>query len=76
MPDGTVLVEENHQAKRGVIHDAMHGTKANNRIKCRDNVRSPSAREETIFACIFSTAQGISFQLGWRHRQGAQALSS
>ena len=41
-----VLVEENHQGKRRVIHDATHGTRINNRIRCRDKVRSPSSREK------------------------------
>ena len=41
-----VLVEEAHGNKRRVIHDATHGTKINNRIKCRDKQRSPGAREK------------------------------
>ena len=41
-----VLVEENHQGKKRVIHDATHETKVNNRIRCRDKSRSPSAREK------------------------------
>ena len=36
-----VLVEDNHQGKRRVIHDATHGTKVSNRIRCRDQVRVP-----------------------------------
>jgi len=48
-----VLVEENHQGKRRVIHDATHGTKINNRIKCRDKVRSPSAREKQYLLAYF-----------------------
>lgn len=43
-----VLVEENHQGKRRVIHDATHGTKINNRIKCSER--------ETILVGLFSTA--------------------
>ena len=48
-----VLVEDQHQGKRRVIHDATHGTKVNNRIKCRDKVRSPSAREKQYLLAYF-----------------------
>ena len=44
-----VPLEENHSGKLRVIHDATHGTKINNRIRCRDKVRSPSARESNTF---------------------------
>ena len=42
----SVLVEEMHGNKKRIIHDATHGTKINNRIKCRDKQRSPGAREK------------------------------
>ena len=48
-----VLVEENHQGKKRVIHDATHGTKVNNRIRCRDKTRSPSAREKQYLLAYF-----------------------
>ena len=42
----SVLVEEMHGNKKRITHDATHGTKINNRIKCRDKQRSPGAREK------------------------------
>ena len=48
-----VLVEDNHQGKRRIIHDATHGTLVNNRIRCRDKVRSPSAREKQYLLALF-----------------------
>ena len=41
-----VLVEEGHGGKRRIIHDASHGVKINHRIRCRDKLRSPGAREK------------------------------
>ena len=58
-----VLVEENHQGKRRVIHDATHGTKVNNRIKCRDKVRSPSAREKQYLLAYFQLKRASVFSL-------------
>ena len=58
-----VLVEENHQGKRRVIHDATHGTKVNNRIRCRDKVRSPSAREKQYLLAYFQMLRASVFSL-------------
>ena len=44
----SVLVEETHGNKKRTIHDATHGTKINNRTKCRGKQRSPGARENCI----------------------------
>ena len=48
-----VLVEEAHGNKKRIIHDATHGTKINNRIRCRDL--------ELERKCIFwpTTKQGV-----------------
>eukprot|EP00434_Breviolum_minutum_P043184 symbB.v1.2.038481.t1/scaffold6004.1/size21842/3 len=35
----SVLIEETHGNKKRIIHDATHGTKINNRIKCTDKQR-------------------------------------
>ena len=48
----SVLVEEKHGNKKRIIHDATHGTKINNRIKCRDKQRSPGARENYTYWTI------------------------
>eukprot|EP00435_Cladocopium_sp_Y103_P028049 s1714_g7.t1 len=58
-----VLVEENHQGKRRVIHDATHGTKVNNRIRCRDKSRSPSAREKQYLLAYFQELKRSVFSL-------------
>ena len=58
-----VLVEENHPGKRRVIHDATHGTRINNRIRCRDKVRSPSSREKQYLLAFFQQCRASVFSL-------------
>ncbi|CAL1173513.1 unnamed protein product [Cladocopium goreaui] len=58
-----VLVEQNHQGKKRVIHDATHGTKLNNRIRCRDKTRSPSAREKQYLLAYFQENKCSVFSL-------------
>eukprot|EP00435_Cladocopium_sp_Y103_P075239 s332_g55.t1 len=58
-----VLVEDNHQGKKRIIHDATHGTKVNNRIRCRDKVRSPSAREKQYLLAYFQQKKKSVFSL-------------
>eukprot|EP00435_Cladocopium_sp_Y103_P012346 s2725_g3.t1 len=58
-----VLVEDNHQGKKRIIHDATHGTKVNNRIRCRDKVRSPSAREKQYLLAYFQQRRKSVFSL-------------
>lgn len=41
-----VLVEDAVTGKKRVVHDATHGIGGNNRIRCVDKVRMPSAREK------------------------------
>ena len=38
-----VIVEDEEKDKKRIIHDATHGVKVNNRIKCRDKLRAPGA---------------------------------
>ena len=58
-----VLVEEAHGNKRRVIHDATHGTKINNRIKCRDKQRSPGAREKRYLLSYYRARGDVVFSL-------------
>ena len=58
-----VLVEESHNHKKRIIHDATHGTKVNNRIKCRDKLRSPSAREKHYLLAYFRERGHVVFSL-------------
>eukprot|EP00435_Cladocopium_sp_Y103_P075019 s47_g53.t1 len=71
-----VLVEESHGNKRRIIHDATHGTKINNRIRCRDKQRSPGAREkrnkdEHIFVNLVGTFGVASASYWWGRIAGA-----
>ena len=58
-----VLVEEAHGNKRRVIHDATHGTKINNRIKCRDKQRSPGAIEKRYLLSYYRSRGDVVFSL-------------
>eukprot|EP00435_Cladocopium_sp_Y103_P043344 s193_g12.t1 len=49
--------------KRRIIHDATHGTKVSNRIRCRDKVRSPSAREKQYLLAYFKQKRSLVFSL-------------
>ena len=50
----SVLVEEAHNGKKRVIHDASHGVKINHRIRCRDKLRSPGAGEKQYILAYYS----------------------
>ena len=41
-----VIVEDEEKDKKRIIHDATHGVRVNHRIKCRDKIRAPGAREK------------------------------
>ena len=41
-----VIVEDEDKGKKRLIHDATHGVRVNHRIKCRDKIRAPGAREK------------------------------
>ena len=56
-------MEDNHQGKRRIIYDATHGTMVNNRIRCRDKVRSPSAREKQYLLEYFKRGRCSVFSL-------------
>ena len=58
-----VLVEESHGNKNCIIHDATHGTKVNNRIRCRDKQRSPGAREKMYLLAYYKARGDIVFSL-------------
>ena len=59
----SVLVEEMHGNKKRIIHDATHGTKINNRIKCRDKQRSPGAREKLYLLDYYKQKKQVVFSL-------------
>ena len=41
-----VIVEDEDKGKKRLTHDATHGIRVNHRIKCRDKIRAPGAREK------------------------------
>ena len=41
-----VIVQDEKLDKKRIIHDATHGVRVNHRVKCRDKLRSPGAREK------------------------------
>ena len=41
-----VIVEDEEKDKKRIIHDATHGVRVNHRIRCRDKIRAPGAREK------------------------------
>ena len=41
-----VIVEDEANDKKRIIHDATHGVQVNHRIKCRDKLCSPGAQEK------------------------------
>ena len=41
-----VIVEDEDKGKKRLIHDATHGVRVNHRIRCRDKIRAPPAREK------------------------------
>ena len=41
-----VIVEDETIGKKRMIHDASHGVRVNHRIRCRDKIRAPGAREK------------------------------
>ena len=58
-----VLVEKSHGNKKRIIHDATHGTKINNRIRCRDKQRSPGAREKMYLLAYYKARGDVVFSL-------------
>ncbi|CAJ1376433.1 unnamed protein product [Effrenium voratum] len=63
-----VLVEDSHGAKKRIIHDGSNHVCVNHRIRCRDKLRSPGAREKLYLldyyrssaTCLFSLVGDIS----------------
>ena len=41
-----VTVEDEEIGKKRLTHDATHGVRVNHRIRCRDKLRAPGAREK------------------------------
>ena len=41
-----VIVEDESVGKKRMIHDATHRVRVNHRIRCRDKIRAPGAREK------------------------------
>ena len=54
-----VLVEDELTGKKRVIHDATHGVRVNNRIRCKDKVRMPTAREKVTLLREFKRDRAV-----------------
>ena len=39
-------MEDEEKGKKRLIHDATHGVRVNHRVRCRDKLRAPGAREK------------------------------
>ena len=46
-----VIVEDESVGKKRMIHDATQGVRVNHRIRCRDKIRAPGAREKKQSVC-------------------------
>eukprot|EP00438_Fugacium_kawagutii_P027692 Skav213622 [mRNA] locus=scaffold2986:518811:520007:+ [translate_table: standard] len=58
-----VLVEDPVSGKKRVVHDGTHGVGVNNRIRCVDKVRMPSAREKRALLSEYKTAKEVVISL-------------
>eukprot|EP00435_Cladocopium_sp_Y103_P048779 s1206_g14.t1 len=68
-----VLVEDEVTGKKRVIHDASHGVRVNNRIRCQDKLRMPGGREKRYLLSMFQRAKSTVFSVigdfGKAHRR-------
>ena len=72
-----VIVEDEEKDKKRIIHDATHGVRVNHRIRSRDKIRAPGAREKKqILRELHSVrARSPSRWLGISRRPGLPPLS-
>ena len=57
-----VLVED-EQGKKRVIHDGSNKVKVNHRIKCRDKIRMPGAREKRCLLEVYQEEAAVALSL-------------
>ena len=64
-----VIVEDEELDKKRIIHDATHGVRVNHRIKCRDKLRSPGAREKKHLLREHEEEGETAFSVAKAHRR-------
>ena len=64
-----VIVEDELSGKKRMIHDAFHGVRVNHRIRCRDNIRAPAAREKKQLLREMMEAREVAFSVVGDHRR-------
>ena len=58
-----VIVEDETIGKKRMIHDASHGVRVNHRIRCRDKIRAPGAREKKTILRELRERDEVSFSV-------------
>ena len=58
-----VIVEDESVGKKRMIHDATHGVRVNHRIRCRDKIRAPEAREKKQLLREMMEARQVAFSV-------------
>ena len=58
-----MIVEDELVGKKRMIHDASHGVRVNNRIRCRDKIRAPGAREKKQLLREMMEAREVAFSV-------------
>ena len=58
-----VIVEDESVGKKRMIHDATHRLRVNHRIRCRDKIRAPEAREKKQLLREMMDARQVAFSV-------------
>ena len=58
-----VIVEDEAIGKKRMIHDAIYGVRVNHRIRCRDKIRAPGAREKKELLREMMEARQVAFSV-------------
>ena len=58
-----VIVEDETIGKKRMIHDASHGVRVNHRIRCRDKIRAPGAREKKTILRELRDREEVAFSV-------------
>ena len=58
-----VIVEDESVGRKRMIHDATRGVRVNHRIRCRDKIRAPGAREKKQLLREMMEARQVAFSV-------------
>ena len=56
-------MEDETIGKKRMIHDASHGVRVNHRIRCRDKIRAPGAREKKTILRELRDREEVAFSV-------------